>query len=175
MFAKTTANTFQMMNPTGNTTTISVEEEDKTSHPPTPSSVQQEVAQIHSSTSVDSDRFYATVEGENQQQDMELIANEAYVTTPNIPVEANESYGTTTRSAGPDQLYATVEGEHIHQQQDTKLTQNQPCIASPNIVVESNESYGFTTRSVGPDQLYATVEGESMSYDKQLGYDYVNP
>ena len=165
-----------MVNPTGNISTISVEDDDKTSHPPTPSSVQQGVGQIHSSTSVDSDRLYTTVEGEHKQQDMELITNKAYVTISNIPVEANKSYGTTTLSVGPDQLYATVEGEHIHHQQDTKLTRNQAYITTPNIPVKPNESYGTTTRSVCPDQLYATVEGEhSMSYDKQLDYDYVNP
>lgn len=59
------------------------------------------------------DQLYATVQGEQQQQDMELTQNQAYVTTTNIPVEANECYGITAPSVGPDdQLYATVDGEH---------------------------------------------------------------
>ena len=48
----------------------------------------------------------------HQQQDMELTENQAYIATPNIPVEPNQCYVTTTLSVDPDQLYATVKGEH---------------------------------------------------------------
>ncbi len=48
---------------------------------------------------------------------MALIQNQAYAPTATIiPVETNESYGITTPAVDPDQLYATVEGEHVHQQ-----------------------------------------------------------
>ena len=100
------------MDPTGNITTILMNNDGKTPHPwpPTPSHVQQEVMQVHS---VEPDRLYATVDGEHQRQDMELTQNQAYITSPNIPVQPNECYGTTTHPVGSDQLYATVvEGQH---------------------------------------------------------------
>ena len=38
----------------------------------------------------------------HQQQDMELTENQAYTATPNIPVEPNQCYVTTTPSVDPD-------------------------------------------------------------------------
>ena len=48
----------------------------------------------------------------HQQQDMQLTQNQAYVTSANVSMKPNESYGTTTTSMDSDLLYATVEGEH---------------------------------------------------------------
>ena len=45
----------------------------------------------------------------HQQQDTELTQNQAYVTSGNIPVKANECYDTTMDF---NHLYTTVEGEH---------------------------------------------------------------
>ena len=43
-----------------------------------------------------------------KQRDMDLTQNQAYVATK-VPLEPNHCYAS---SADPDQLYATVEGEH---------------------------------------------------------------
>ena len=45
----------------------------------------------------------------HQEQDMPLTQNQAYVTSGNIPMKANESYGITTTSMDSD---PTVEEEH---------------------------------------------------------------
>ena len=45
---------------------------------------------------------------QEKQRDMDLTQNQAYVAT-NVPMEPNQCYAS---SADPDQLYATVEGEH---------------------------------------------------------------
>ena len=45
----------------------------------------------------------------HKQQDMQLTQNQAYVTSRNIPVKANECYDTTMDS---NHLYAAVEGDH---------------------------------------------------------------
>ena len=63
--------------------------------------------------------------GVYQQQDMQLTQNQAYVTSANVSMKPNESYGTTTPSMDSDLLYATVEGEHntTHtSQHDTTMT-----------------------------------------------------
>ena len=63
--------------------------------------------------------------GVYQQQDVQLSQNQAYVTSANISMKPNESYGTTTPSMDSDLLYATVEGEHntTHtSQHDTTMT-----------------------------------------------------
>ena len=43
---------------------------------------------------------------------MQLTQNQAYVTSANVSVKPNESYGITTTSMDSDLLYSTVEGEH---------------------------------------------------------------
>ena len=65
--------------------------------------------------------------GVYQQQDMQFSQNQAYVTSANVSMKPNESYGTTTPSMDSDLLYAhaTVEGEHntTHtSQHDTTMT-----------------------------------------------------
>ena len=142
------------------------------------------------------DTFYTTVEGGHQQrdmehvatsnilpkpnqlydiveeeQDMEIIENQAYSDTPNVEVEPNPCYGTvdpyTTVEAAQnipvepnqcyvtttpsDQLYVTVEREH--QQQDMELTENQAYTVTPNIPVEPNQCYSTTIPSVDPEEL----------------------
>ena len=54
------------------------------------------------------DQLYDTVEG----CDMDLTENQAYAAIPNISVEPNQCYGTTTLSVDPDQLYDTVQMGH---------------------------------------------------------------
>ena len=96
----------------------------------------------------------------HQQQDMELTANQAYVVTPNIPVEPNQCYVITTPSVDPDQLYATMEGD-----QQLELTENQAYTATPNIPVEPNQCYVTTTPSVDPDPLYGLGHAPTEEYD----------
>lgn len=45
--------------------------------------------------------------GPSHTQDMELTQEEAYNTIRNIPLNFNESYGTTTTLMDSDELYAT--------------------------------------------------------------------
>ena len=93
---------------------------------------------------MDPDQLCATVEEEQRQLDMKLSENQAYASTPKIPVEPNQCYVTTASSVDPDQLYATV--EERHEQQVVELTENQAYAATLNIPVEPNQCYGTTTQ-----------------------------
>ena len=59
----------------------------------------------------------------HKQQDMQLTQNQAYITSVNVSIKPNESYGTTTTFMDSDLLYATVEGEHstTHTSQELSL------------------------------------------------------
>ena len=60
----------------------------------------------------------------DQQHDMQLSQNQAYVVTPDIPTETNESYS-TSRLPSPTRPC-------VHQQQE-KFTQNQAFVTYTNI------------------------------------------
>ena len=106
-------------------------------------------------------------------QQTELGWNQACIRATAIPVNVNQSYGTTAPLVDSDPLYATVEGEH--QQQGLELTENQAYTATPNIPVEPNQCYGTTTPSVNPDQLNATVERDqgASNHLQAEDYDYI--
>jgi hypothetical protein len=90
-----------------------------------------------------------------------MIEQELESMPANIPVDTNQCYGTTT---DPNQLSATMEGEH--QQQDMKLSRNEAYTAT-NIPVETNQCYGTTTTSVDPDQLRERQQQDIEIYQNE--------
>ena len=106
--------------------------------------------------------------GVNQQQRMQLSQNQAYVTSANVSMKANESYDSTTTSM--DLLYATVEEVSESQAYNGTTTSSMDCdqlyatveeiSESQAYITSSNQTCGTATPSMDSDLLYATVERE---------------
>jgi hypothetical protein len=61
------------------------------------------------------------------------------------------SYGATTLSGNPDELYATIDGEEL--QQDLQLTENQAYAATTNIPVVSNKCTTLSAQDTDSSML----------------------